>query len=485
MRIQATVIRKLLMGHFGALDPRGVRLRGVLVTGPLDLDRITAIAGLTLKRCAMSHGISCKRTYLPWISLRWSRLSYLKADGLRIDGDLDLRRSSIHGNNKSGTVRLLNANIGGLVSLTRAEIKNNCGYALFADGLRTGSTLFMKRTILWGAGERGAVRLLSVHIGGPADLSRAEIINDSGPALYADRLRTDSTLFLNHAILRGAGERDALRLSGARIGGQADMTKTQVLHHGGRLMVLNEMTVEDELVFPPSVVCPQRGVNFGRRACIDEVRKIGVRDLVFSRLADVAWQEWLHLLVHHTHDYRSQPFQQLAKVERAAGHDNFVREILIAQQMDLLRRTPEALGGKLGRWRHRLWGLLGRFGYRANRLVAALAMILVFAGGLAYVAGQIPTRPDHYAAERVVPPNPLGAPVLGPGTPCSTAELIGLGIDRGLPVGATGLRARCDLDTATRRGQAFTYALWAVQALVWALATLTVAAYTGLVRKPT
>jgi hypothetical protein len=54
-----------------------------------------------------------------------------------------------------------------------------------------------------------------------------------------------------------------------------------------------------------------------------------------------------------------------------------------------------------------------------------------------------------------------------------------------LPLGATGLRARCDLDTGTLRGQAFTYAIWALQALVWALATLAVAAYTGLVRRLT
>jgi hypothetical protein len=38
-------------------------------------------------------------------------------------------------------------------------------------------------------------------------------------------------------------------------------------------------------------------------------------------------------------------------------------------------------------------------------------------------------------------------------------ELVGLGIDGGLPLGVTGLRTRCDLDTTTRRGQAFTDAI--------------------------
>lgn len=169
-------------------------------------------------------------------------------------------------------------------------------------------------------------------------------------------------------------------------------------------------------------------------------------------------------------------------VERTAGHDNNARHVLITQQEDLRRRTPEALGGRIGQWRHRLWGWLGRYGYRAHRLVITLAFVLALAGGLGYAAGQVPTRAGHHAAERV---RPLTADPVAPGTPCSTAELIGLGIDRGLPIGTIGLRARCDLDTSTRWGQAFTYGVWALQALLWALATLAIAAYTGLVRKPT
>lgn len=49
--------------------------------------------------------------------------------------------------------------------------------------------------------------------------------------------------------------------------------------------------------------------------------------------------------------------------------------------------------------------------------------------------------------------------------------------------GATGIRDHCDLDTATPAGQAFTAAIWLLQAIVWALATLVIAGYTGLIRK--
>lgn len=60
---------------------------------------------------------------------------------------------------------------------------------------------------------------------------------------------------------------------------------------------------------------------------------------------------------------------------------------------------------------------------------------------------------------------------------------IGVGIDRGLPLGTTGIRNRCDFDTTSSRGQAITWVTWGPQFLVWALATLVVAGYVGLIRK--
>jgi hypothetical protein len=83
------------------------------------------------------------------------------------------------------------------------------------------------------------------------------------------------------------------------------------------------------------------------------------------------------------------------------------------------------------------------------------------------------------------PQNAPSPPAASPAPPAPASELIGLGLDRGLPLGPTGLRARCDLDTATRWGQTFTIAIWIIQAAVWGLATLALAGYTGLIRKAT
>jgi hypothetical protein len=534
LRVRAELLRELLIGRRGVLDPRRLRIRGVRIDGQLDLDYVTAVAELSLADCVLPDGMTCIRTRLRELNLNGTRLLSLNAvnlrtdgnvhlrgiivsratdigavqltgaqiggqlnldhaeitnttgpalhaDGLHVHGDTSLQNSTFRGTGKPGTVRLSGAQISGQLNLDHAEITNTTGPALHADGLRTDSSTSLRDATLRGTGKQGAVRLSGAQISGQLNLNRAEITNDSGPALHAGNLHTDSSVYLMRAIVSGTGEQSALRLIRAHIGGQLHLDEIQVDNESGRLVALTEARVIGVLILPPSLVCSQGRAETSRSECPDGKRRITVGGLVFPALAEVSWRQWLHLLMHHTPAYEPQPYQQLATVERASGHDNNARQILIAQQEDLRRRTPEAIGGWLARRRHWLWGWLGRYGYRAHRLVTALVLVLALAAGLGYIAGQVPTRPGHHAAERV---QPLGTPTDSPGTPCSTAELIGLGIDRGLPLGVTGLRTRCDLDTSTKRGQAFTYAAWALQALVWALATLAIAAYTGLVRKP-
>ena len=400
---------------------------------------------------------------------------------LHTDGSLFLQNATMRGAGETGTVRLFSAHIRGQLQLDGSEVTNDTGPALHAEVLRADQSLFLRNATVRGAGRRGTVRLHGAHIGG-LSLDDSKVTNDTGPALHADRLRTDNHLFLQNATMYGTGADGTVRLLGAHIGDHADLTGARLSNNSGPLLGLTEAQIEGVLFLPASVVCPTGSTEVTRQGCADRERRMAVRGLVFPGLGDGSWRHWLHLLVHHTPAYWPQPYQQLAAIERAAGHDNNARHILITQQEDLRRRTPEALGGRIGQTRHWLWGWLGRYGYRAHRLVTTLALVLTLAAGLGYTAGQIPTRPNHHAAERVPPPT---ATTTTPGTPCSTAELIGLGIDRGLPLGTTGLRARCDLDTGTRWGQAFTYTIWALQALLWALATLAIAAYTGLVRKPT
>jgi hypothetical protein len=587
LRVRAELVRELLMGRRGVVDPRGIEIRRVRLVGPLDLDYVVTSTRLVIAECALPDGVHCYRARLLELNLSGSRVSCLAADGLRTDGNVILENASITGTDKEGAVRLLGAQIGGQLDLRHSKISTNIGHAVIADGLRIGGdfalvnasitatdeegavrlpgvqvggqlqfsqaiitnfsgpalvadnihiedNLFLDDVTISGAGktgalrlpgarvggqvildravvtnvtgsaiyadtlhtdghiylrnaaitgtDEGAVRLLSAQIGGQLHLSQTTITNVDGPAIYADNLHTENNIYLDKSTISGKGKLGAVALSGARIGAYFSLRELQVDNASGPLLDLDSALVIGPMTMPASVVCPGPHSTAGRSTCPHGERQIAMNGFRYPTLQGVSWRQWLHLVTYHTGSYRPQPYQQLASVERVAGHDNNARHVLIEQQEDLRRRAPEALGGRIARSRHWLWGWLGRYGYRAHRLVTTLAVALALAGGLGYIAGQVSTRPGHHAAERVLPPT---TPVVTPGIPCSTAELIGVGIDRGLPLGTTGLRARCDLDTGTRRGQAFTFAIWVLQALMWALATLAIAAYTGMVRKPT
>ena len=105
--------------------------------------------------------------------------SVLDLSGVRIIGDTDI-----------GAVLLLGAHIGGQLGCDGANMRNDSGPALVADSLQVGLGMLLRRGFTaTGAGERGAVRLTGAHIGGHLVCDGASLRNDSGPALRADTLR--------------------------------------------------------------------------------------------------------------------------------------------------------------------------------------------------------------------------------------------------------------------------------------------------------
>jgi hypothetical protein len=105
-----------------------------------------------------------------------------------------------------------------------------------------------------------------------------------------------------------------------------------------------------------------------------------------------------------------------------------------------------------------------------------LAVVLGIAIGLGVAAGHLHTVGDRTVAAHTARTGRAG-------TACSNVEQVALGVDRGLPVIDTGIGDRCELDTTTRAGQLLTAIAWTLQVAAWALATLVVAGYTGLIRR--
>jgi hypothetical protein len=528
--IRAELLRELLLERCDkSLDPRGVRLGGARITGMLDLSHVEAAVGMELWGCSFDHPVLLVGAHLPWLTLTGSCVPALDGDRLQVDGDffldggfratgggelgavrllgahitgalslsgaelmneagpalqgerlqvdggLFLRGLRATGHSQLGTVRLIAARITGQLLLSGAELMNETGPALHGDRLQVNGGLFLDKGFrATGHGERGAVRLLDAHITGPLLLRGAKLTNEAGPALTGDQLQVNGGLFLDEGFrATGHGERGAVRLLYAHITSQLVLRGAELANEAGP--VLNLANAETKTIsLPPEVICPQGAA--GRSTCDVTARRVALSGLVYTSLKDIHWSQWLHLIICHTDGYQPQPYQQLAAARRAAGNDADARKILIAQQQDLRERGD--LGGWLTRTVHCLWGKLGGYGYRTGRIAFTLLIVLLAAAGLGVMAGHIHTSPGRYVAMHTAQAdNPHG--------PCSLTEQIGVGIDRGLPLGTIGIRGRCDFDTTSRRGQAVTWATWVLQFLVWALATLFVAGYVSLIRKAT
>jgi hypothetical protein len=483
-------------GELGA-----VRLLGAHITGPLSLadakltnksgpalygDRLQVDGSLVLtgEFRAIGHGDGAVRLLGAHItgqlSLQGAELTTdagpaLVGDGIQIDGGLFLTGGfAATGHGELGAVRLVWAHITGPLSLSDAKLTNKSGPALLGDGLRVDGDLFLTEKFrATGHGLVGAVRLSRAHIRGEFFLRGAELTNDAGPALVGDGLQVDSDMAFGEGFrATGHGEGSVVRLLGAHIARQLSLRGVALTNRYGFVLDLEDAEAK-QIHLSPEVICP-KGLT-GRSTCAG-ARRVYLSGFIYTSLEDSNWNQWLHLIACHTDGYRPQPYQQLATVRRAAGHDTDARKILMVQQDDLRERGE--LGGWLIKTVHRIWGALAGYGYRTRRTALALLIVLLAAAGLGIGAGYIPTSPGRYVAMHT-------AQAADPHGPCSLIEQIGVGVDRGLPLGTTGIRNRCDFDTTSFWGQVITAITWVLQAVVWALATLVVVGYTGLIRKTT
>jgi uncharacterized protein YjbI with pentapeptide repeats len=491
---------RLRDAHLGGIDLDDTHVRGG--PGPaLSADRLTVDSIMRMCRARLTgrgeqgavrmHGAHIGGV----MDLRHVRVHNdtgpaLNTTNVVVDTNLLLSHAEVAGSGDRGAVRLSGLRAGGLLVLDGADIRNSCGPGVRADGAHVGGELTMRDTHISGEGNLGAVYLRSARVAYDFQVVDAVVRNGSGPALHANSLQVADTAVLLRSRISGGGDTAAIHLRRAHIGGLS-CVNTEVCATGGPALVADQlhvtgpMTCQDTRLTGnsehPTVTLATARVGQQFSVLHTTITNpsgplLDVTDFTYGTLAGLDWRGWLHLIRNHTATYRPSPYQHLAAVERAAGHDGNARNILIAQQHDLRRRAPAAFGNALTRWFHWLWGALAGYGYRARRTALALVVALAAASGVSLWAGQVTTGPGRHAAAHTTA-------TADPGTPCSTIELIGLGLDRGLPLGPTGLRTRCDLDTATTPGQVFTALLWLVQAAVWGLATLALAGYTGLIRK--
>jgi hypothetical protein len=323
----------------------------------------------------------------------------------RVDQGMFLRKEfKATGIDDLGAVRLAGARIGGELDCARANMLNYAGTALRADNLQVGQSMFLTdQFTATGRGDRGAVRLPGAHIGSNLECTEATLRNKSGPALLADRLQVDQVMFLRGEFT-GSGSRGAVRLVGAHIGGQLECTGATVVNDTGTALNADNLQVDQDVYLGGGFAATGGGdgvavdltsARLGGRLVFDPVpqlehatdpqARLAVNGLAYRDVpAGISAREWLWLLRKGTRRYAAQPYQQLAAIHRADGHDGDVRRVLMSQRRDQLTDPSTS---RL----ERAWGRLTRltlgYGYQPWRALLFLLAVVGIAVTLTVTVG--------------------------------------------------------------------------------------------------
>ena len=282
-RVRATVLRDLLLRRWppgwraSADDPRGVQLVGADVVGRLDLDHVETSVPLVLRSGRLVDGVSARFGHLRYLALTdlalgtaGQPLPALDGTGLEVDGVLSLAGTEAASAADDGTVRLSGAHIRQQLNLTAAVLIGSAGPALQADTLVADHDVALSRVTASVTSSEAAVRLRHAYVGGRLSISPDAVLSNlTGPALDAEGLRVDGDCFLSGITAIGEHDDGTVRLTGAHLAGQLDLSRALLTNGSGSALVADGLVVGDSAVLT------------GVRACADSrdaaVRLVGAR----------------------------------------------------------------------------------------------------------------------------------------------------------------------------------------------------------------
>ena len=217
--VRASVLRHLLIAPQWPVDAKGVRLRGVRISGKLDLEASSLRCPLWLDSCYLDdpESLCLNQATAVSLSLTDCLLAGFAGDMLAVR-ELDLGRSTL-----TGPLRLSNAEIAGQFSCSGAKLSatDPSGYALDADGIKVGGDMFLDQ----GFASGGAIRLAGAAIAGDLSCRGANLASSdyNGYTLNADGIKVGGDMFLDQGFasdgeIRFASD-GAIRLAGAAIAG--------------------------------------------------------------------------------------------------------------------------------------------------------------------------------------------------------------------------------------------------------------------------
>jgi hypothetical protein len=496
-----------------------VRLVGANIGGDLDLDGARLVAPDT---ALLADGLRVGGGV--FLGKGLSTRGAMRLAGARIEGQLSLGGATIGGTDEAGNslvgdglrvgydtffndgfsaagaIRIPGATVGGNLEMVGAEVRGADAYgdSVIAHGVAVQGDAFLQNM-----GSAGALRMTGATIGGQLSLAGATVTgaDEDGFGIVADGLSVGGDALLRDGFTIAG----AVRLAGAAVAGDLEMNGAHVdgadcygdalvavrLHVGGDMILgdgfrasgrirLSQAAVGGQLVLTP--VCSSPLVLTGARCgeladgpgSWPSAGDLALRGFRFGTLAShTGWRQRLSWIRRQGYlDWSPDPYEQLAGFYTGIGDESAFRRIRVAKHDDELRhlRTTRHPGTLAYRLCRRPFGWLLGYGYRRHRAGWVLVAMLIAA---ALVFRQ---------AERdgaMVPDPPMTEHGCGAAHPCFNSFVYGA--DVVLPIVDLGQDERWRPIETERGGRVWVWARWGFIAAGWVLASVFVAAFTGLV----
>jgi len=239
--IRAGVLRQLLVGQQWPVHARGVRLRGLRISGHLNLEAATLRCPLQLTDCYLDDPdpVVLYHAIVSLLTLNGCHLAGLEGDSLTVTKDLDLTGSTF-----TGPLRLPSAEIAGSLICTGARLRAGAdGSALAASEMKAGDDVLLDG----GFTADGGIDLVDAEITGSLTCTGARLgASPGGSALAADRIKVGKTMSLDRVSARAG----ALRLAGANIVGRLDCRGAELagVDDDGSALVAYRMKAGDDVL---------------------------------------------------------------------------------------------------------------------------------------------------------------------------------------------------------------------------------------------
>lgn len=309
---------------------KGINLSGARIRGKLDISCVDFPYNLGLFFCHLPQGLVARDARLGSLRLRASRTGPIAADRVHVAGNVFLDE----GFQAVGEVRFLDATIKGQLICGNGSFANKNGYAITADGMQVGGAVFLHR----GFKAVGGVRLLGATIKGQLICTNGSFSNEKRDALNPQDI----------TVMDSVEKRNALNAQGITV--MDSIVLDQEFQAEG-IIDLSRATINGALIMRkwkrdalPEISLDLRGAKAGilkdAKSAWPHKGNLFLDGFSYDSIHEespISAEDRLDWLDRQDDNrFRSQPYEQLAKVLRLYGQEQDAREVLYQKNNKLL-----------------------------------------------------------------------------------------------------------------------------------------------------